>query len=423
MTYSCNSKNRFYVNYEEQKKPMSEALERVSIITETYTPEVNGVAHTLSTLVRKMKERGVSVQIIRPKQHAKDTGGTQELETTLTVPGLPIPKYPELKFGLPLYARVYKALETFKPDSIYVATEGPLGWIAVRAAKKLNIQVVSGFHTNFHQYGKHYKLDVLGKLGYRYMRWFHNQTAATLVPTGAQAQQLIDDQFERVSVLSRGVDSEQFSPAKRSTELRSEWGVTDDDLVLIYVGRIAAEKNLQLVMRTYERMKDLDDRIRLVLVGNGPELPSIKKRYKDVIIAGIQRGESLAQHYASGDIFLFPSLTDTFGNVVTEAMASGLALVSFDYAAAREHTKHEESAVLAPFGEEGKYIQSATSLLERPNLLNEIRQAARRKAVDISWDKIVDEFMLHLTNAQIERTGHGNKQTTSSKSRVSVSQG
>ena len=402
---------------------MSVISERISIITETYTPEVNGVAHTLSTLVKGMKERGHQVQIIRPKQNSKDTGGSQDLEQTLTLPGLPIPNYPELKFGLPLYRRVFQALKSFKPKSIYVATEGPLGWVAVRAAKKLGIPVVSGFHTNFHQYGKHYKLDILGKLGYRYMRWFHNQTAGTLVPTGAQAQQLIDDGFERVSVMSRGVNSRLFSPAKRNLSLRQEWGVQDNDLVLIYVGRIAAEKNLQLVMRTYEHLNNQDNSIRLVLVGNGPELADIQMRYKDVIVAGIQRGEKLAEHYASGDIFLFPSQTDTFGNVVTEAMASGLALVSFDYAAAREHTEHEASAVLAPFGDENAYIQAASSLIERPNLLKEIRQEARNKAIGISWDNILDEFMQHLTNAPIEGSNHGNKQTTSSKSRVSISQG
>lgn len=399
-------------------------VQRITIVTETYAPEVNGVAHTLSTLVSGMRARGIKVQIIRPRQHKHDT---QELDT-LTLPGLPIPNYPEMKFGLPYYRRVLRAMQEFKPQAIYVATEGPLGWAATQAAKKIGISVVSGFHTNFHQYGAHYNLGIISNLGYRYMRWFHNRTAATLVPTQQQADELTSHGFERVRVMARGVDSQRFSPEKRSTELRREWGVKENDLVLIYVGRIAAEKNLQLVVRTYEALKNQDECIRLVLVGDGPELESIRERHPDVISAGIQRGEELSAHFASGDIFLFPSMTDTFGNVVTEALASGLALVSFDYAAAHEHTQHETSAMLADFGNEQAFIRATLSLIERPNLLKTLRQNARATACDISWDSIIDEFLQHLSTAyntsaaHIEETKNGCNQTTTSKSRITVPQ-
>jgi glycosyltransferase involved in cell wall biosynthesis len=410
---------------------MSLPVQRITIVTETYAPEVNGVAHTLSTLVSGMRARGIQVQIIRPRQHKHDTQehNTQEPDT-LTLPGLPIPNYPEMKFGLPYYRRVLRAMQEFKPQAIYVATEGPLGWAATKAAEKIGISVVSGFHTNFHLYSAHYNLGIISNLGYRYMRWFHNRTAATLVPTQQQADELTSHGFERVRVMARGVDSQRFSPEKRSAELRKEWGVKENDLVLLYVGRIAAEKNLQLVVRTYEALKNQDDRIRLVLVGDGPELEGIRQRHPDVIAAGIQRDNDLATHFASGDIFLFPSLTDTFGNVVTEALASGLGLVSFDYAAAHEHTQHEHSAMLADFGNETAFIRAALSLIERPNLLKTLRQNARATASDISWDSIIDEFLQHLSQstahtlntAHIEVTSHGRTQTAPSKSRVSVPQ-
>ncbi|MEK9711585.1 MAG: glycosyltransferase family 1 protein [Thalassolituus sp.] len=401
---------------------MSAELSRITIVTETYAPEVNGVAHTLSPLVAGMRGCGIQVQIIRPKQNKNDTGD----EHTLTLPGLPLPGYPELKFGLPYFRRVKTAIREFQPEAIYVATEGPLGWIARKVADKLDIGVVSGFHTNFHQYGKHYRLGLLENLGYRYLRWFHNNTAATLVPTQQQANELLSHGFERVKVMARGVDSQHFSPAHRDTNLRKSWGVSDDTPVLLYVGRIAAEKNLQLVVRTYEELRTQDQNIRLVLVGDGPELESIRQRHPDVISAGIQRGEALARYYASGDIFLFPSLTDTFGNVVTEALASGLGVVSFDYAAAHEHTRHEESAMLAPFGDEQAFIRAAMSLSERPNLLKKLRSAAREKATTISWTSIVDEFLQHLNDAQNgvikEVNTDGRNQATGSKSRVSVPQ-
>lgn len=403
---------------------MSFPVQRITIVTETYAPEVNGVAHTLSTLVSGMRARGIQVQIIRPRQHSNDTNEPN----TLTLPGLPLPGYPELKFGLPYYRRVLNAMRRFKPQAIYVATEGPLGWVATKAAEKIGAPVVSGFHTNFHKYGHHYHLGMIANLGYRYMRWFHNQTAATLVPTQQQADELMSHGFERVRVMARGVDSQRFLPAKRSAELRQEWGVKENDLVLLYVGRIAAEKNLQLVVRTYEALKNQDERIRLVLVGDGPELEGIRQRHPDVISAGIQRGEELSAHFASGDIFLFPSLTDTFGNVVTEALASGLGLVSFDYAAAHEHTHHETSAMLAEFGNEQAFIRAALSLTERPNLLKNLRQNARLTACDISWDSIIDEFLQHLSTAHIsstaytEVTSNGRTQTKTNKSRITVQQ-
>ncbi|HBS43142.1 MAG TPA: glycoside hydrolase [Oceanospirillales bacterium] len=403
---------------------MTETTQRICIVTETYAPEVNGVAHTLSMLVSGMLQRGIHVQIIRPRQNKEDTGGNSRHESgllsELTLPGLPMPGYPELRFGLPSKRKVRNTLEAFRPDAIYVATEGPLGWAACRTAHRLGIPVVSGFHTNFHQYGKHYGAGLLEALGYRYMRWFHNQTSATLVPTAQQAAELNEHGFERVSVMSRGVDSHQFSPARRSAELRRQWGVKDDDLVLLYVGRIAAEKNMQLVLKTWQHLKGSNSRIRLVLVGNGPELDNIRTRHPDVICAGVKRGEELATYYASGDIFLFPSLTDTFGNVVTEALASGLALVSFDYAAAHEHTEHNHSAMLAPFGDEAAFLRAAATLQERPNLLSQIRHAARDIAQGISWDSIVDEFLQHLYSARALRVTHGTKQTSSGKSRVSV---
>ncbi len=403
---------------------MTESTKRICIVTETYAPEVNGVAHTLSMLVSGMLQRGIHVQIIRPRQNKDDLGGTSGQNggklSVLTLPGLPMPGYPELKFGLPSKRKVRNTLETFNPDAIYVATEGPLGWAACRTAHRLNIPVVSGFHTNFHQYGKHYGAGLLEKLGYRYMRWFHNQTSATLVPTAQQAEELNQHGFERVSVMSRGVDSVLFSPEKRSGELRSSWGVKDDDLVLLYVGRIAAEKNMQLVLKTWNQMRADDERIRLVLVGNGPELNTIRSQYPQVVCAGVRRGEELAEYYASGDIFLFPSMTDTFGNVVTEALASGLALISFDYAAAHEHTEHSRSAMLAPFGDESAFIHAASELQKHSELLSTIRTAARSIAQEISWESIVDEFLQHLYSARALRVTHGTEQTSSGKSRVSV---
>lgn len=399
---------------------MTVPIKRVTVITETFAPEINGVANTLGHLVSGMMASGIRVQIIRPRQHKADHNNQRETLTTVTLPGLPIPGYQALKFGLPLIGRIRKALTDFRPQAVYVATEGPMGWAAVKAASQLQLAVVSGFHTNFHQYIEHYRLGLLENSAYRYLRYFHNQTQGTLVPTRAQRDELEHNGFRHVRVLSRGVDSDLFSPQKRSHALRQHWGVKEDDVVLLCVGRIASEKNMSLALATYRRMKTAENRIRLVLVGDGPELDHIRQHHPDVICCGMQRGEDLAAHYASGDIFLFPSKTDTFGNVVTEAMASGLAVVSFDYAAGHEHIRSGENGMLAPYGDDEAYIRQAEILLDSPNLLSKLHINARNTAKQIAWSSIVEEFIQRLNSAQSEVNSHDNRKTNAAKSSATV---
>ena len=366
--------------------------ERICIITETFAPEVNGVANTLSHLVKGMLSQGIQVLVIRPRQHKNDSGNTSDAFQTVTLPGLPIPGYDQLKFGLPNKNKLKSALQDFAPDAIYIATEGPMGYTANRVAKQLNIPVLSGFHTNFHQYIEHYHLGAFENLAYRYLRHFHNQTAGTLVPTNNQKSALEQYGFDNVSVLSRGVDSQLFSPSKRCEQLRAEWGLKEDDIALIYVGRIANEKNIQLALSAYQELKEDDPKLKFVLVGDGPLLNSIRQQHKDVIICGMQTGEALAKHYASGDIFLFPSKTDTFGNVVTEAMASGLAVVSFNYAAASEHIKHGINGMVCDLNNDQQFADQVATLLDRPHLLKDIKHNAFSHSLTISWHAIVENF-------------------------------
>lgn len=400
---------------------------RISIITETFSPEVNGVANTLGHIVSGLRNKGFEVQVIRPKQFKSDVSCVRNGLHTVTLWGIPIPGYEQLKFGLPLSSKIAKSLTSFNPSAIYVATEGPLGWAAVNAAKKLKLPVMSGFHTNFHQYIEHYRLGWLESFAYGYLRYFHNRTLGTLVPTARQRDELIEHGFKNVQVLARGVDSNQFSPQKRDAQLRASLGLKDDDLALIYVGRIAGEKNLDLAIRTYKRLFSLDSSVKLILVGDGPQLESIKASHPEVISVGVKRGEELAQHYASGDVFLFPSKTDTFGNVVTEAMASGLGVVSFDYAAAHEHIKNHQNGMLAPFANDEAFMQAAENLLKNPEKLQQIRQQAREHVESISWNKIVDDFLRSLSllpkiqSTEVNKYEQHKANANGRKNRVTVS--
>lgn len=400
---------------------MSNTPQRVTIITETFSPEVNGVANTLGHWVNGLLERHIDVQIIRPQQHADDINNRQNGLSTCTLPGLPIPGYAGLKFGLPWQKRIRHALAEFQPDVLYVATEGPLGFAGVRAAKQLQVPVISGFHTNFHQYFGHYHLAWLSGTVYLYLRYFHNRTRQTLVPTAQQQTQLREQGFANVDVLARGVDANLFDPQKRNDTVRRQWGVKRDDCVLLYIGRIAAEKNLDLVLRCYQKLKPNHPHVKLVLVGDGPALASIQREHPEVICTGTQRGKALAQHYASGDVFLFPSKTDTFGNVVTEAMASGLAIVSFDAAAAHEHLQHQHSGMLAPLGDDASYCQHVRQLANNQKLRQQLAHNARRHAEQLSWGSIVDQFVSHLAQATIEGTQHG-QHKNSTTNRMAIQQ-
>lgn len=394
-------------------------LQRVTLVTETYAPEVNGVAHTLTQLASGLRKQGIAVQIIRPRQHSEDLSFKDSNLSMVTLPGFPIPGYKSLRFGFPLIGRIANTLREFAPQAVYIATEGPMGYAAIKAARQLGITAISGFHTNFHQYIQHYRLAGLESVAYRYLRHFHNQTAMTLVPTRSQRDQLEAAGFRNVRVLSRGVDSQIFAPAHRREALRESWGVGKDDLVLLCVGRIAAEKNMELALTVYRRLVAMDNTVRLVLVGDGPELEHIRSRYPDVICCGIQRGQALSEHFASGDIFLFPSKTDTFGNVLTEAMASGLAVVSFDYAAAHEHVIHGETGMLAPMNDDAAFIERVETLVDSPNLLSRIRMQARQHAEGISWGNIINDFIQRLDGTN-EKVSRDVQRKTVAKDRVTV---
>jgi glycosyltransferase involved in cell wall biosynthesis len=359
---------------------------------------------TLSRLVAGLAARGHEVEVVRPRQDGeKKIPGRERRSGHVTewlVPGLPIPFYHTLKIGLPIWGALRRRWAATPPDIVHVATEGPLGLAALRAARRLGLPVTSGFHTNFHHYGGHYGLNRLRAAIVAYLRWFHNRTACTMVPTDELRGQLAAHAFARLVVIARGVDTDLYSPGNRSRELRASWGAGPDDPVLVYVGRLAAEKNLGLVVQTFLLMQKSEPRARCVLVGDGPERMALEKKFPQFCFAGMRRGQDLAAHYASADVFVFPSMTETFGNVVTEAMASGLVVLAFDYAAARQHIRPGVNGATVPLGDAPAFLAGAEGLLARRGSWPALRASARASALDITWDKIVTCFERELLRAQ-----------------------
>lgn len=361
---------------------------RVALVTETYPPEVNGVALTLARLVGGLRERDHRVELIRPRQGRQDAGAPDEL----LVPGLPIPGYPGLRFGLPAHRKLRAHWTRERPDIVHVATEGPLGAAAVGAARALGLPVSSGFHTNFRAYSRHYRLGWLRGLVGGHLRRFHNRTDLTLAPTRQLADELAGDGYINVGVLARGVDTQLFNPGCRSDSLRAEWGAGSDDLVVSYIGRLAPEKNLTLIVRAFAAIAAAQPRARMLFVGDGPSLASLRRRHPGFIYAGMRRGEDLARHYASADLFLFPSLTETFGNVVPEALASGLGVVAFDCAAASDLVRSGHNGITVPPAADDQFITKAAELAANREVLAQFRRQAPASITHMDWERIHDHF-------------------------------
>lgn len=364
---------------------------RIAVVTETWPPEVNGVAMTLAKLVQGLSHRNHDVQLIRPRQTKTDSPMSDASLEEVLMRGMPIPRYPELKLGLPSKKTLVKTWTLRRPDVVHIATEGPLGWSALQAAKVLKLPVTSDFRTNFQSYSKHYGVGWLRKPIVAYLRKFHNATACTMVPTRELMRTLSQNGFANLKVVSRGVDTKLFNIAKRDTSLRSSWGATDDTKVLISVGRMAPEKNLDQVLKTYDALKSTGKAFKLVMVGDGPLKEQFQKRYPEIIFPGMLSQTNLAAYYASSDLFIFPSQTETFGNVTLEALASGIPVLAFDCAAARDWVQTGVNGWLIAENNPEGFAAQAVTVFNSKDLLDQITQSTRQQVVHLDWDQIAEQ--------------------------------
>lgn len=375
---------------------MNKASLHIALISETFTPQANGLANTLSRLCAGLRARGHRLQWVRPRQ----TGDAERHNDAylLLTHCETLPSYIGLPWGLSARQQLQQHWQQQRPDVLYIATEGPLGLSALWVARRLGIPVVSGFHRNVQQYRSDYGLGLISRLLTNYLRWFHNRSQLTLVPTTSQCLTLTRRGFQRLQLLARGVDGQLFHPRKRSSSLRAGWGLCEEDIAVLHVGRLDAEKNLQLLGPSFLALQTAypQRRFKLIVLGDGPQRGALEQALPEATFIAMQHNEALAEHYASADIFLFPNLSENASNRVLEAMASGLGVVAFDQAAAGQHIRHGHNGALAIPHAPESFSETAVWLLAEQETLRRVRLNARQYASQQDWESTIELLEAYL---------------------------
>lgn len=363
---------------------------RLAFITETFPPEINGVALTVERTVSFLRQRGHVVDLIRPRQAGEAPIATDDEWHSV---GCPLPMYPELRCGFAWASTLARRFAHSRPDLVHLATPGPLARSAATAARRLGRPLTGDFRTAFAQYSRHYRLGWAEAFVTRYLRALHDRMQRTFVPSSSALDALAAAGFSRLAVIGRGVDTALFTPLRRCPALRSAWSAGENAPVLLYVGRLAQEKNIALALRAFERVRRYDPTARLVVVGDGPLRSSLKAACPAAIFPGTQRGEALACHYASADFFVFPSESETFGNVTLEAMASGLTVIAFARGAAADHIVNTHNGLTVPCCDAERFVDTVSRATALPApALGALRRRARHTALALNWESVLSGF-------------------------------
>ena len=364
---------------------------RVAIFSEVYWPMVSGVGVILPRLADALMERGHAVRVYSASYPLP--AGAFERPEVHRSPSVPLFVYPDVQWALPRTRDIAADLRQFEPDIVHVATEFSMGLTGVKLSQQLGIPVVASAHTDYQKYATRYGLRWVLRAGWLYLRWFYAQADRVLCPSRWYARYLQSRGVGNTGIWTRGVNTEEFNPAYRSQEYRDAFDVGPDDLLLTYVGRLAREKDLHLLLRSWEELRRVRGNAQLVLLGRGPLEEEIQRRaIPGVHTAGVLRGRELAVAYASADLFVFPSPTETFGNSLLEAMASGLPSLAVSAGGVVEFAHHGHNAWVVEPGN-GPALRNGLERLMRDSELRErLREGSLVTAMERRWDVIYDQL-------------------------------
>ncbi|MEM7632953.1 MAG: glycosyltransferase family 1 protein [Pseudomonadota bacterium] len=371
---------------------------RVVLTTGNYNYIKDGVSLTLNRLVGWLERNGVEVLVIAP---VAEVPAMEHQGRLLPVPSFAIPTRKEYRIGRRLTAHLKDEIARFKPDLFHIAVPDITGHSALKLAERMRVPVVSSFHTRFDGYLQYYHLRLLEPWFRRKLRAFYARCEHLYVPSASMMDELAGQGIaDNMRLWTRGVDHDRFNPAMRSKQWRRAHGIADNDVVIAYAGRLVAEKNMAVMARVFAGLKARGVAHRTVLLGDGPEAGWMQKALPDTVFAGFLHGEDLATGYASSDIFFFPSITETFGNVTLEAMASGLPSVTADATGSRSLVREGETGFLVPVDREDQMIERLMQLLADGQMRRNFGARAREIAIcEHEWDGIFARLLSDYEDA------------------------
>ena len=376
---------------------------RIALFSEVYWPMVSGVGVTLVRLVDALQARGHELRIYSAT-YPLPPGATDRPEVHRS-PSVPLFLYPDVQWAFPRMRDVVDDLARFRPDVVHVATEFSLGIAGVKAAKQLGLPLVASAHTDYDRYAARYGVTWALRAGWHYLRWFYGQAHRVLCPSRIYEQHLHSRGVLHTGVWSRGVDPEWFHPRFRSEEYRARFGVGPGDLLVTYIGRIAREKNLELMLEAWEALAPVRGMSQLVLVGRGPLEDEIRRReIPGVHVTGLLQGHELSAAYASADVFTFPSPTETFGNSLLEAMGSGLPSLVAASGGVLEFSEHGRNAWLVEPDSAEAIEVGLERLLTDPGLRRRLADGGLETARQREWSRVYDRLLADYREA-VDRKG------------------
>ena len=352
---------------------------RIGIATDTYLPQVNGVTTVVRRIVTLLRARGHEAAIVAPRYPDFPPPDHEQERRILSIP---FPLYPAIRLSLPNARPVAEFFDAFRPDLIHVHTEGPLGLAGRGYALRRGLPLVTSFHTNFPQYSRHYGVGVLAPAVWRWLTWFHHPAQQTLTPGGSVRAELERRGLPHAAVWGRGVDTRTFNPSRRNHGWRRWLAGGDDTAIVLHVGRLAPEKNLDVLIEAWRvAHQALGQRATFVVAGEGPMARRIASRLPFVRLLGFLPIQHLATLYASADLCVFTSSTETCGLVALEAMSSGVPVIAADAGGFRESVVPNETGLLVPPDDPRGFVEAILELVGDSRRRFLLAAAARERAL------------------------------------------
>ena len=376
---------------------------RIAYFTDTYLPEVNGVANTLSLLGNYLDGKHINQIVFAPDYEKDYADSFSECRKVYRYKGLYTTLSPESRLAFPAFWEIDEICDLFEPDIIHVTTELGIGFRGMRHAVSRGIPLIMSCHTNYCKYLKYHNLDIFRPFLEKYLYWFYSFSAKTLAPSRQTLEELFYNGYQNLELWSRGIDIGRFNPEYRNNELRRNLG--SGKFIFLYVGRLSREKNLDMLLDAACVIEQrFPGQTVFIFTGDGPYAGDIQnRRLPNVVCTGFKHGRELSEIYASADCFAFPSGTETFGNVVLEAMASGLPVAGVASGGVTDFLVSNNNALLCAAEDTQAFTANLISFLEDANLRLRLAGNARKTALSRDWNYIFDGLISIYNNVIEEK--------------------